>query len=83
MNRPLSDIPDVQILGAWALEHWLDSPLITITTNQGSIRHEFKASNASQRTGCPYIFELPYVLTLYQADQHDVALQRAIRRGGE
>lgn len=81
MNRPLSDIPEVSVLGRWALAHWLDSPLITITTNQGGVRHEFVPTNATQRTGCPYIFELLYVLALYQADQQDQTWQQTLHVG--
>lgn len=79
-SRPTSDIPDVEVVGQWALTHWIDAPAITITTNHGEVRREFVAPNAAQRTGPPYVFEFPYVLTLYLAAQGDQALQAQIRR---
>lgn len=78
--RPLSDIPSVDEVGAWALTHWIDSPSVTITTNRGESRKEFIPANARQRTGVPYVFELLYLLRLMQADQGNAALQQQIRR---
>lgn len=80
MNRPVSDLPSVDVLGAWALTYWLDAPQVTITTNRGDEHHVFTAANAAQRTGCPYLFEFGYVLALYQAEQGNLDLQRSIRQ---
>lgn len=80
MNRPVSDLPSVDVLGAWALTYWLDAPELTITTNHGEEHHRYVPDNAAQRTGCPYLFEFGYVHALWQAAQGDLDRQRAIRQ---